>query len=102
MPDDGTELGQTAPFNPNDLLDRTNRGQAAPADPIDLPPDLLTELQRTLGPTVTQMVEEQMRNASPRIRERIEQSVTDALQSADSRTKRQLQNQVSQEGTLII
>ncbi len=45
------------------------------------------------------MVEEQMRNASPRIRERIEQSVTDALQSADSRTKRQLQNQVSQEGT---
>lgn len=99
LPDDGTELGQTAPFNPNDLLDRSNRGQTAPAEPIDLPPDLLTELHRTLGPTVTQMVEEQMRNASPRIRERIEQSVTDALQSADSRTKRQLQNQVSQEGT---
>jgi membrane protein required for colicin V production len=99
LPDDGTELGQTAPFNPNDLLDRSNRGQTAPAEAVDLPPDLLTELHRTFGPTVTQMVEEQMRNASPRIRERIEQSVTDALQSADSRTKRQLQNQVSQEGT---
>lgn len=97
MPDDGTELGQTAPFNPNDLLDRTNRGQAAPADPIDLPPDLLTELQRTLGAEATQIVADQLRDATPKMRDRIERSVTEALQSADRRSKVQLQNQLLHE-----
>lgn len=100
-PNEGADLGQKAPFDPVDLLDRqrSTADRAAPLEEAEVAPDLLSHLQATLGPTVTNIVEDQLRTASPKLRDRIEQSVTDALRSADSTTKRQLQNQIHKEGT---
>jgi uncharacterized membrane protein required for colicin V production len=96
-PQGGSELGQKAPFNPVDLLDRQQ--STTGAEQTEVAPDLLSHLQATLGPTVTNIVEEELRAATPQIRDRLERSLSDALQSADSRTKRQLQNQIRTEGT---
>lgn len=98
-PANGAELGQSAPFDPANPFDtRRPDSPSSSSSQREVPPDLLHHLQATLGFKVTNMVLQELENASPQIRDRIERSVTDALQSADNRSKRQLQEQVLNQG----
>ena len=97
-----TELGQSEPFDPFNLSPPTSKPRSTRStDVTDQPEevtDLATELRKTVGSKVSRLIEDELRAASPKVKARIEQNITDALQSADRRSKLQLQERLLSDG----
>lgn len=97
--DEDTSLGKSAPFDPFGMLSASKPTKAPDSlDPQEVSPDLLTELRKTVGSKVSRLIEEELRTATPRVKARIEQNIADALQSGDTKSKRQLQERLLDEG----
>ena len=97
---DDTSLGESEPFNPFDMQPQTQpkKGRTPSHEEPAVASDLATELRNTVGSKVSRLIEVELRAASPKVKARIEQDLTDALQSANPQSKRQLQERLFNEG----
>ena len=99
--DGDTSLGKAEPFDPLGLFPGSNPrqpGTPATSETEEMSPDLATELRKTVGTKVSRLIEEELLAATPQVKARLEQNITDALQSADPQSKRQLQERLLSEG----
>ncbi len=99
--DEDISLGQAEPFHPRDLLPGSQAAPTrTPTSEMDeeVSPDLASELVKTFGPQVSKLIEDEFHAATPRMKARLEQSITDALLTADTPQKRQLQQRLYDEG----
>ena len=93
--DDSTSLGQAEPFGvfPSSTANPPRTPATSAAEEIS--PDLTTELRQAVGSKVSRLIEEELLAVTPQVKARLEQNLTDALQSADPRTQDQLRNRLA-------
>jgi uncharacterized membrane protein required for colicin V production len=99
--DDGTSLGKAEPFDPFGVFPNSSPqrpGTPAASDLDAISPDLATELRKTVGTKASRLIEEELLALTPQMKARLEQNITDALQSADPQSRRQLQERLLDQG----
>lgn len=97
--DGDTSLGQQEPLNPFDQLPSSTGRERGSSEYSKEPlGDLAAELSKTVGQRASRMFEEELKAASPRIKAKIEQNIAEALQGADQRSRRQLQQRLLNDG----